>query len=567
MTAFRYFARGALLMLSVAIVATSAQAADDGQQLLDQATEKRLAAQTPQDLGEVIRLTDEAIKKGLDETNKQFANNLLSGTLLQRANLFAGAIFQQARPDPRWPQMRAAAVKDLERALEIEPKIGDAHYLIARLHALPGGDRDLARKEVEKALELANKDKLARARALTLRANLSTDDEKQLADLKEAIELAPGNEEAVRARGLHYLVQGKFEEAVKDFDAAIAIEPEDASTHEAKGVALLMLKNLDEAEAVLNEAIELSPQSALPYLHRGRVRAEKKDFKAAIEDFTKSLELNPDNVGALIYRARAHQLAGDKKQAREDLDTALKSRPGLTAALELRGVLAATSGDIQQATADFEQLLQVAPDNTELLTQLGVLYSAGKRPRAAIEKFTAALEKDKDIFHALRGRADANLSIGEHAKAIEDFEAALKSSADAKVKEDSGLFNNFAWVLATSPEDSLRDGKRAIELATKACELTDYKEAHILSTLAAAYAESGQWDDALKWSKKAVEIGDGSVKEQLKQELASYEAKKPWREKQNEPEKEPPSAATKDEAKQGESVVKPKQDEKQAKDG
>ncbi len=227
-------------------------------------------------------------------------------------------------------------------------------------------------------------------------------------------------------------------------------------------------------------------------------------------------------------------------------------------------MLAATSGDIEQATADFEQLLQVAPDNTELLTQLGVLYAAGKRPRAAIVKFTAALEKDKELFHALRGRADAQLSIGKHAEAIEDFKAALQANADAKAKEDSGLFNNFAWVLATSPEDNLRDGKRSIELATKACELTEYKQAHILSTLAAAYAETGQWEEALKWSKKAVEIGDDSVKEQLKQELASYEGKKPWREKQNEPDKEaPPAAADKDLTKESESVLKSIQEEKE----
>ena len=144
MTAFRYSTLVSFVAMSIVIAAECyARADDERQQLLDQATEKRLAAQTPQDLGDVIRLTDEAIKKGLDETNKQFANNLLSGTLLQRANLFAGAIFQQSRPDRRWPQMRAAALKDLDRALEIEPKIGEAHYLIARLHALPGGDRDL----------------------------------------------------------------------------------------------------------------------------------------------------------------------------------------------------------------------------------------------------------------------------------------------------------------------------------------------------------------------------------------------------------------------------------------
>ena len=63
-------------------------------------------------------------------------------------------------------------------------------------------------------------------------------------------------------------------------------------------------------------------------------------------------------------------------------------------------------------------------------------------------------------------------------------------------------------MLATSPDDKLRNGSRAIELATKAAELTEYKAAYILSTLAAAYAETGDFQTAIKWSSKAVEIGD-----------------------------------------------------------
>jgi tetratricopeptide (TPR) repeat protein len=136
---------------------------------------------------------------------------------------------------------------------------------------------------------------------------------------------------------------------------------------------------------------------------------------------------------------------------------------------------------------------------------------------------------------ALRARGDAYLSTSKQAEAIADFEAALKIH-----QESDGLYNNLAWVLATSPDDKLRDGKRAIELATKACELTEYKEAHILSTLASGYAETGDWENAIKWSTKAVELGDETEIEQLKQELKSYEEKKPWRELQNVKEKPEP---------------------------
>jgi Tfp pilus assembly protein PilF len=158
-----------------------------------------------------------------------------------------------------------------------------------------------------------------------------------------------------------------------------------------------------------------------------------------------------------------------------------------------------------------------------------MLHLAAKQPRAAIKEFTKALELEPGQFASWRGRSDAEISIGEHAKALADLEKALELKPD-----DDGVLNNLAWLLATSPEDALRDGKRAIELATKACEATEWKEAHIISTLAAGYAEAGDFETAKKYSRQAVELGSevDDVKSQLEKELESYEEGKPWREKQ-----------------------------------
>jgi tetratricopeptide (TPR) repeat protein len=480
------FMLSALFVLGAASVA---DAQDKGKEALDQATDKKLTAENLADLNEVIRLCDQALKEGLDETNTKYAENLLTGTLLQRATVLSAAIYGQSPPNRRWPELRGVAIQDLERAIKIDPKLGEAHYLIARLHALPAGDPDRARKAIEQAIEHTKKDTLAHARAITLRANLipfnpspKTDEEKEAAekatqerlkDYAAAIELAPADDEAVRSRGRFYLAQEKFKEA--------------------------------------------------------------------IEDFSTALELDQDNLEARLLRARAYQQDGDAKRAREDLDILLKKQPGLVAGLELRAVLAASNREFKQAIADFEELLKVAPKNAELLAQIGVLYQASKKPRAAIEKFNAALELDEGLFAALRGRADAYLSVGKQAEALADYERALK----VRPKEP-GLLNNLAWVLATSPDEKLRDGKRAIELAKLGCEVTEYKEAHILSTLAAAYAEAGEWEEAIKWSKQAVELGGEAIDDQLEKELASYEQKKPWREKQEITE-EQENAATDDE--------------------
>jgi Tfp pilus assembly protein PilF len=122
------------------------------------------------------------------------------------------------------------------------------------------------------------------------------------------------------------------------------------------------------------------------------------------------------------------------------------------------------------------------------------------------------------------------LNSGRRGDAASDYERALKLQP-----HDVGILNNFAWVLATAPEDKLRDGHRALALATSACRRTEYKQDYILSTLAAAYAETGDFDSARKWAARAVEAkpsehAEASRKDELKKELESYKANKPWRE-------------------------------------
>jgi tetratricopeptide (TPR) repeat protein len=99
------------------------------------------------------------------------------------------------------------------------------------------------------------------------------------------------------------------------------------------------------------------------------------------------------------------------------------------------------------------------------------------------------------------------LNYGKQAEAIADYEAVLKIQP-----EHSGVLNNLAWTLATSPDDKLRDGERAVKLATTACEETEFKQAHILSTLAAAYAEIGDFESAVQWATKAVEAAPEGIK-------------------------------------------------------
>ena len=515
-------------LLIIALCGARARAENEGQTYLDKATEAKLGAESLADLGEVIDLCEQALKAGLDDANKEFASKLLAGTLFQRAEVVCAEIFERPTPSRSWPQLRKSALMDLERSLKTDAAQPQAHYLIARLHVLPGGEKKRARQALDDAVRLAGSEPAVKAKALILRASLREKTDERQADFDQAIKLTPHDADVLRARGLFHLMQNKYEQAIADLNAAIELDPKHAESFEARGVAYLFQKKFDQALENFDKAIDLAPESAVAYSHRARVHAIKGNTDKALTDLDKALEIAPRAASLLLLRARVLQQAKDVDKALVDVEKVLSSQPGLIEALQLRAALAAGAGDFDRAIQDLQELLKAEPDNTDLLLQLAVLYTAAKQHPKSLKTFGALLAKDPKNGSGYRGRADVYLSIGKQGEAIADYESALKFDPD-----NSGVLNNLAWVLATSPDENRRDGKRAIELATKACKLTDFKQAHILSTLAASYAEAGDFDAAISWSKKAVEAGDENLKPQLNQELSSYQGRKPWRELQS----------------------------------
>ena len=515
-----------------------AESGNKGQATLDQATELQLNAESFDDLEKVAMLAEEALEKGLDKENQEFAKQLIVSSMLDRARRITASFLERKPPNPQWMALRGFAMKDLDKALKYAAEDAEVHLLRARLHALPGGDRQAGLKSADIAIAALRNDNDAKeslSEAYVARAELTDDATKRLKDLDAAIDADPANSDAWQARALHHLAAGAGDKAIADLKHLVEQDGDNLAARLALAEALVSSKKLDDALVQVDAAIARRPELSMSYLLRARILAAQDKLPAAVEAATKAFELEPRDLNALMLRAQLNMQQDKLDSAMADLNRILQARPGQPQALLLRSGVYVDQKKYVEAIRDLREIARMNPENDLIRLQAAQIYVAGGWPRFAIQVLGGMLSANPENASALRSRGDAYLNIGRHADAIADFDKALRLDPD-----NTGILNNLAWVLATSPDDKLRDPERSIKLATKACELTDFKAAHILSTLASGYAEKGDFETALKWSAKAVELSQGESKDQLKKELESYQQKKPWRERQETAEKPNP---------------------------
>jgi hypothetical protein len=104
-----------------------------------------------------------------------------------------------------------------------------------------------------------------------------------------------------------------------------------------------------------------------------------------------------------------------------------------------------------------------------------------------------------------------------------------------KAKRPEAALNSLAWLRATCPEPGMRDGKEAVQLAVKACDLSEWKNWGTIDTLAAAYAEIGDFDQATNYQQCVLQmVNPPTDQRKLQQRLALYREHKPYREAANE---------------------------------
>jgi tetratricopeptide (TPR) repeat protein len=192
------------------------------------------------------------------------------------------------------------------------------------------------------------------------------------------------------------------------------------------------------------------------------------------------------------------------------------------------GIALRQRGMVDQAIAQFDEALKIQPDDADSHNNLGLALRQKGMAGPAIAQYEMALQCNPACAAAHFNLGVALLQKGRASEALSHYQEALRIEPASKE-----IVNNLAWLLATSADASLRDGKKALELARRANDLVGGTDPVLLDTLAAALAETGQFGDAQSTAQKALALaqaaGQQSLVEEIKGEWKLYQAGLPCR--------------------------------------
>jgi tetratricopeptide (TPR) repeat protein len=229
--------------------------------------------------------------------------------------------------------------------------------------------------------------------------------------------------------------------------------------------------------------------------------------------------------GSLTY-ARNQDFVSTERIWRDTVE----KRPRNSRARLNYGVSLADLGRTADAEGQLREAVRLKDTNAAAHLNLGSMLAARGRAEEGVTHLERALALDPTYTAAYRNLGEAYGALGNRALAAKYFALALERSAD-----DVFLLNRLGWLLATSPEDSLRQGARAVTIAEHAVSLTGRQEATSLDTLAAAYAEADRFTDAVRVGSEAVALaertGRSELLPELRDRLARYQAGQKYRER------------------------------------
>ena len=357
---------------------------------------------------------------------------------------------------------------------------------------------------------------------------------RQAKPIQPAKEPKPISSDLIEPRALKSEVLDDSEVVIDGGDDGDAlIDQAYAMTKTAKSI-----DQLTQIIDLLERALKASPsegraqygRTLLAWAHnrRGeRYAAEKRDDEA-LDDFATAISLDSKQWRAAHNRGVSYAMMGKYEEALEDFNRAIGLNRNYANTWYNRGEIRYERGDYEGAADDYTQAIRLAPQDPAAYNSRGHAYYRLNRIPEAMRDYDRAVQLDPQNGAILTNRGDAHAHQGNYAAAARDFREAIRVSPQL-----GRAYQSAAWLMATSPDPRFRNAQLGLDAAQRAIQLDGDEDFRYLDTLAAAYANAGQYEQAIETQTKAIEVmkdAEEGSGEALIERLALYQASKPFRE-------------------------------------
>jgi len=324
----------------------------------------------------------------------------------------------------------------------------------------------------------------------------------------------------------------QLDEAIAQLRQALAIQPDYSEAFDNLGNALLQIGETDEAITQYQHALASKPNNAVAHYNLGNALLQKGQTDEAIQCYQRALAIQPDFAEAHYNLGNALLQIGEIDEAIRHYQTAIGIKPDYFDARNNLGTALFQKGKVTEAVAQYQAAIEIQPDNAEAHDNLAYVLLQNGEVDAAMAQSAEALKIRPDYASARKNLGAALFRKGQVNEAINQFQKALAIQPD--LVEAQGDLAHIAWVLATSPDPSIRNGTRAVELAEQTDRLSGGRNPAIAATLAAAYAEAGRFPEAITTAQRALQLAASQnnppLVADLEAELKLYQAGYPLHE-------------------------------------
>ncbi len=386
-------------------------------------------------------------------------------------------------------------LKRLEQAQTEAPDDATLHYCLGTLHSLLGNDQQ------------------------------------SIAQLEQALQIAPSYDMASYQLAQTLLKIGQMEKATTALQRVVEALPALHQAHYALGIALSKSDQLQQAITSFKKSLSIYPDQPLCQEQLGSVYMKLKEWKEAEHWFRTALETEPDSPHRLVNLAVAIQNQDRLDEALSYYKKALEVEPN---AWQTHANLAGCyllKREANPAIEHYQQAVRINPQAWLVRMKFGDLWSLVGEPAKAAKQFQAVAEGQHEFALAHLKTAQALKTAGQTEEALRFYRSANEIKPDW-----TPAVVGLAWILATHPDEQLRDPQKAIQL-TEAMANAEKPHPVLLDTIAAAYAALEKFDQAMEFGNKALQVassaGMNELAKRIEKRLRLYRDQKPFVEKKD----------------------------------